>query len=65
MSLVIQGVAAADYQLARVARARGLPVDAVRALVDRHTQGPVLGFLGEARVNVLALNLALEAAGPR
>ena len=53
--------AAADYQLARVARARGWPVDRVRTLVDAHTQGGWLGFIGEPRVDVLALNLALDA----
>ena len=53
--------AAADYQLARVARVRGLPLAQVRVLVDRHTQGAWFGFIGEPRVNVLALNMALDA----
>lgn len=56
--------AAADYQVARVARVRGLPVGTVQALVDTHTARPWLGFLGEARVNVLSLNLALQAIKP-
>jgi K+-transporting ATPase ATPase C chain len=51
---------AAYYQLVRVARARGLPVERVEPLIEEHTQGRTLGVLGEARVNVLALNLALD-----
>lgn len=52
--------AAAEFQLARVARERHLPEDAVRRLVVGHTQGRQLGFLGEPRVNVLLLNLDLD-----
>jgi potassium-transporting ATPase KdpC subunit len=52
--------AAAYYQAARVARARGLRPEAVRALIAAHAQGRWLGILGEPRVNVLELNLALE-----
>ena len=54
-------VAAARYQKARVARARGLPAERVDALVEEHSERPFLGLLGEARVNVLALNMALDA----
>ncbi len=54
--------AAADYQLARVARVRGLPEPQLRELVERHTERPLLGFIGEPRVHVLKLNLALDAA---
>lgn len=53
-------VAAALYQLPRVARERGLSEDQVRQLIDRFTQGRQLGVLGEPRVNVLMLNLALD-----
>lgn len=53
--------AAAQYQAARVARVRGMPADQVNALIAKNTRGPQWGFLGESRVNVLALNLALDA----
>lgn len=52
--------AAALYQADRVARARGLPAADVRALVDAQIERPLLGFIGEARVNVLALNRMLD-----
>jgi K+-transporting ATPase ATPase C chain len=51
---------AAAYQAGRVARARGLSADSVAALVERFTQGRTLALLGEPRVNVLLLNLALD-----
>lgn len=54
--------AAARYQLARVARARNLPVATVEGLVDAHTESRQFGMLGEPRVNVLELNLALDRA---
>jgi K+-transporting ATPase ATPase C chain len=53
-------LAAADYQVARVARARGLPSAVVQQLVNSQAHGKLLGFLGEPRVTVLELNLALE-----
>ncbi|WP_354359840.1 potassium-transporting ATPase subunit KdpC [Variovorax boronicumulans] len=54
--------AAAQYQAARVARVRGVPVEQVNALIAKNTQAPLWGLLGESRVNVLALNLALDAS---
>lgn len=53
--------AAAEFQIPRVARGRNLSPEAVRQLMRQHTQGRTFGFLGEPRVNVLELNLALDA----
>ena len=58
-------IAAAEYQAARVAAARKLPEQRVRALIAAQRQDPALGFLGEPRVNVLALNLALDGKTPQ
>ena len=58
-------IAAARYQAARVARVRGLEPAAVQSLIDAHARTRLLGFLGEPRVNVLELNLALDALKPQ
>ena len=56
--------AAAEFQIPRIARARGIHVETLRPLVARHTQQRQWGILGEARVNVLELNLDLDASSP-
>ena len=56
--------ASAEFQLTRVAKARGTTVDELRALLARHTEGRQFGFLGEPRVNVLELNLDLDQHFP-
>lgn len=53
-------VAGAQYQAARIAKARQLPLQAVQQLIAKHTEGQLFGLLGEPRVNVLLLNLALD-----
>jgi len=58
-------VAAAQYQAPRVARVRGVNPDTVTTLIARHTEGRLFGVLGEARVNVLELNLELDQAARR
>lgn len=52
------------YQAPRVAKARNMPLDKVEALIQQHTRGRTLGFLGEPRVNVLELNMALDGVTP-
>jgi K+-transporting ATPase ATPase C chain len=56
--------AAAEFQVPRLARERGLGEDQVRQIIQRHTYGRQLGFLGEPRVNVLEVNLALDDLSP-
>ena len=58
-------IAAAQYQAARVARTRGIPVEQVRALIGAQGRSQLFGFFGEPRVNVLMLNLALDNPGQR
>jgi len=58
-------VAAAQFQAPRIASVRGLPLDQVMSLIDAHTADKTLGFLGEPRVNVLELNIALQEVAPR
>jgi K+-transporting ATPase ATPase C chain len=57
-------VAAANYQIGRVAHVRGLKPEAVRALIAAHTKGRLFGVIGEPRINVLEVNLALDAIKP-
>ena len=56
--------AAIEIQIPRVAKARGMKEEELRALIAEHTEGPTLGFMGERRANVLTLNLALDARRP-
>ncbi len=55
----------AELQVGRVARARGVPGDSIRMILQRHTAGRQFGFFGEPRVNVLLLNLALDSLAPK
>lgn len=55
----------ARLQIDRIAKARGASPDAVRKIIDAHTEGPMLGFLGESHVNVLMTNRALDTAVPK
>jgi potassium-transporting ATPase KdpC subunit len=54
-------IASANYQAARVARVRHIAIETVKLLIDQNTSGRILGFIGEPRVNVLNLNIALNA----
>jgi K+-transporting ATPase ATPase C chain len=54
-------IAAANYQAARIARVRGLPAEEVQALIGSHARGKLFGLVGEPRINVLELNLSLDA----
>jgi K+-transporting ATPase ATPase C chain len=58
-------VAAARFQAPRITSVRGLPIDQVMSLIDAHTAEKTFGFLGEPRVNVLELNIALQEVVPR
>jgi len=58
-------VAAARFQAPRIASVRGFPIDQVMSLIDAHTAEKTFGFLGEPRVNVLELNIALQEVAPR
>ena len=65
MTELIISLAAARYQVPRVARLRGVAPEAVNALVELHTDNTLFSFLGEVRVNVLTLNLALNQQMPK